>query len=841
MRTTHTRVSTIVFGAVLIVTLLAQGGSGTANAQQPAGEVVIARVTITSSEEMTRLIGLGLDLLEHREGADLFILSTPEQVEELGASGFRISIDEPQTAVLRQQIGSLTFRDGYSTVPEMRARLEARAAQYPDLAEFFIYGSSWQKLNGQGGHDLFGIRLTNTEIPGPKPTFFLMAAIHARELTVSELALRFIDHLLEGYGVDADATWLLDEHVVVVVPVVNPDGRRVAEQGYYQRKNMNPTNGFGCANPPTVTNQFGIDLNRNYTFKWGTVNGPGEPPCGQTYPGPIPDSEPETDAVQGLVRSLFADQRGPGDNDAAPLTTTGVLLTLHSYGDLVLWPWGYTGNTAPNVADLSLIGRKFAGYNGHTPQQSIQLYPTSGTTDDWSYGELGIPSFTFEVGLSSGSCGGFMPPYSCLDGGFNGLFWPRNLPAFLYAARIARTPYRLVRGPTVEALNLIGSEDGTELHATVDEQRNGGQRIAAAEYYLDTPPWRGGTPIPMTALDGSFNSIVETATTTIGPLSGRHIVFVRGQDELGNWGAVRAIFIADSALSALSFNPSEVTGGKPSVGTVTLDAPAPDGGAVVSLSSGNTAAVTVPATVTVPAGETTRTFTATTKTVAAVTDVNVDATYGDGSVQGVLRVKPPSLKKLSVVETSFVAPCQTATGKVTLTGKAPAGGVQINLTTTNPAVSIPPSVTVPAGKTNVTFVVSAPSAVGANVAGLVRAQAANPNFGTNIVSKQVTVLPNRATALAVPSPITGPATVVATVTLTCAAGASGQVVSLSSTNAAIAQPVDQAGNPISSMTIAAGQPVGTFRVRAADVSSPTVVKIKATVNGVVKAVSVTVN
>jgi hypothetical protein len=433
-----------------------------------------------------------------------------------------------------------------------------------------------------------------------------------------------------------------------------------------------------------------------------------------------------------------------------------------------------------------------------------------------------------------------MPPYSCLDGELNGSFWPRNLPAFLYAARIARTPYRLVRGPTVETLSVIESA-GIELRALIDEQRNGGQRIAAAEVYLDTPPWRAGTPIPMTALDGSFNSVVETVTAPIETLSGRHIAFVRGQDEAGNWGPVRSIFIANSGLSSLSFNPGDVIGGKASIGTVTLTAPAPDGGAAVSLSSGNTAVVTVPAAVLIPAGQTTKTFSAKTYPIAASTDVTVVASYGDGSAPGVLHVSTPSLKSLSVVKASFVAPCQTATGKVTLTGKAPAGGVQITLTSTNAAVTIPSSVTVPAGSTSVTFLVSAPTPVSVTTTGLVKATAANPAFGSNTVSKKVSVLSNQPASLSVPTPIAGPATVTASVALTCAAGATGQLVLLSTSNAAIAEPVDQSGSPISSMTIAAGQTGGTFRVRAADVTTSSVVTIRATVNGVVKAVAVTVN
>jgi hypothetical protein len=175
-----------------------------------------------------------------------------------------------------------------------------------------------------------------------------------------------------------------------------------------------------------------------------------------------------------------------------------------------------------------------------------------------------------------------------------------------------------------------------------------------------------------------------------------------------------------------------------------------------------------------------------------------------------------------------------------LTGKAPAGGVQITLTTTNPAITLPPSVTVTAGNTNATFVISG-TAVTTATAGVVKGTPANPAFGTNTVSKSVSVLPNQPASLAVPTPINGPATVTATVTLACAAGNGGQVVMLSTTNASVAEPVDQNGTPISSMTIAAGQTSGTFRVRAANVPAPSTAKIRAKANGVTKAVLVTVN
>jgi carboxypeptidase T len=568
------RILSVGLAFILLSAFLAEPFSHPTRAQQSA-DTVIARVTISSREELSRFLALGLDLLEMRDGNDLFILSTLDQVESLRAQGWAITVDKKQTATIREQ-GVNTFSGGYRTVAEMRSFLESEAAQYPDLAEVVVYGQSWEKIRsgGAAGSDLFGIKLTNRQRPGPKPTFFLMAAIHARELTTSELALRLVDYLLSRYGVDGDATWLLDEHLIVIVPAANPDGRAIAEQGYYQRKNTDTNYGGGCANPPTATNQYGVDLNRNASFKFGTVNPPTEPRCGQTYPGPTASSEPETTAVENLVRSLFADQRGPLDTDPASITTTGVLLTLHSYSNLVLWPWGWTTGAAPNSADLALIGGKYASYNGFTPEQSTELYPTSGTTDDWAYGELGVAAMTFEVGPASGTCGGFFPPFSCLDGGSGGSFWPRNLPAFLYAARIARAPYQLVRGPSPESVSAANTfPDTVNLQAQFNEQFNGGQIIAAAEYYLDTPPWRGGTGIPMSPSDGSFNTTIETATATVGPLSGRHLVYVRARDANGNWGPVRGVF-ASGPTCAISISPAgQSFGTSGGAGGVTVTAP----------------------------------------------------------------------------------------------------------------------------------------------------------------------------------------------------------------------------------------------------------------------------
>ncbi|MDX2031872.1 MAG: M14 family zinc carboxypeptidase [Blastocatellia bacterium] len=513
----------------------------------------VARVTIEKDAELDRFVRLGLDLLEMREGNDLFVLTTAGEIERLRGDGWRIRVDAERSLPFRTgALSAQTFRDGYRTLAEIRAQLGAAASRHPQLVETINYGQSWEMQSSQGlrGSDLFGVALTNRAVPGPKPTFFLMASIHARELATSEIAMRFVDHLLNGYGADGDATWLLDETRIVVIPVANPDGRLIAEQGFTQRKNTNTSHGGFCSNPPTGSSQAGVDLNRNFAFQFGLVNAPTEPFCSLTYPGPVAASEPETASLQTLIRAYFPDQRGPNDNDPAPRTTPGLMLTLHSYSDLVLWPWGTTRNKAPNSADLELIGRRFAAYNGYTPVQSIQLYPTSGTTDDWSYGELGVASFTFEIGPSLGPCAGFFAPYRCLDEEETGRFWPRNLPALLYAARIAAMPYALVQGPTPEELRATPAPDGrVEIRALFDETRNGGQPIASAELYLDAPPGRGGSPLQLDAADGQFDSATETGTITIPLPAPRTLFLVRARDAAGNYGPLRAAWLSRSTAS----------------------------------------------------------------------------------------------------------------------------------------------------------------------------------------------------------------------------------------------------------------------------------------------------
>ena len=435
----------------------------------------------------------------------------------------------------------------YETVEETFAAAEAFVTAKPTLASWIDIGDSWEKTQGAGGHDLRVLKLTNSAVGGEKPKLFVNSAIHAREYTTAPLVLEFARWLVNGHGTVADATWILDHHEVHLLLHTNPDGRKKAETGLSWRKNTN--NAF-CAN----TNTRGVDLNRNFTSTWNSTAGQGSSgdACNLTFRGPSAGSEPEVQALEAYVRSLWPDRRGPAQGDAAPSDTSGIHLDIHSYSQLVLWPWGTTATPAPNGPALQTLGRRFAYFNGYTPQQSIGLYPTDGTSDAVSYGELGVAAFTIELGTA------FFE--SCTT--YNNTIKPNNLPALIYAAKVVRTPYLTPSGPDVTALALgndasgagvlAGTVVGLTASATDTRFNNSNgteptQAIAGAEYTIDVPPWdAAATPVALGASDGAFNAATEGVSGTVatgGLAVGRHIVYVRARDAGGAWGPVTAAFV----------------------------------------------------------------------------------------------------------------------------------------------------------------------------------------------------------------------------------------------------------------------------------------------------------
>ncbi len=492
----------------------------------------------------------------------------PAQKDWLEVQGYKVEVDLEKTAELQSPTAKLDERyyyfDNYNNNANnfyMVNFLQDTNTSYPGITELLDVGDAWLSTHMGYHRDMWVMRISN-EDPAfgdieTKPPFFLLANIHAREVTTPEMAIRYIKYFTSGYngqggyGEDPDVTWLVNHHVVYLLVSQNPDGRVIneANTSAYWRKNVD--NDDGC------TSTYGVDLNRNSSFKWGCCGGSSGNACSDIYRGPSRASEPETAAFQAFIAQVFTDWNGNNGDDeigpASPDNASGIFITLHSYQDEILWPFGFDQFGAPNFNQLQTIGRKLAVITGRMNPTGF-LYTVDGSTDDWVYGKLGVASFTYEIGPTYGSCGDFFPAYGCQDGidGQPRNFWAEMGPSFVYANKIASSPYITAYGPDTQAVsvNPIEVPGGlpVDLTATVLDQRYGGdplQPLMAAEYFIDAPG-ADGTGIAMSPADGAWgetNEAVEAVVDTSGFSQGQHYILVHGKNDDGFWGPFTAVFL----------------------------------------------------------------------------------------------------------------------------------------------------------------------------------------------------------------------------------------------------------------------------------------------------------
>ncbi|MGH9246058.1 MAG: M14 family zinc carboxypeptidase [Acidimicrobiales bacterium] len=332
-------------------------------------------------------------------------------------------------------------RADYRTVGDYESDLAALAAARPALVRPLTLPERTIDGHAVGGVEIAG----NVARPDGRPTFYVDGLHHAREWPSGELSIMFANDLVEGYGTDSRTTALLDRCRVVVVPVVNPDGfgysrdfplddpllelpLAVVGQGSYWRKNRRAlTTDLGLDQdlaPLLNVTAYGVDPNRNYAMRWG---GPGASalPVDQTYRGGAAFSESEPRNVRSVLLS-----RG-----------VTAVITNHTYSDLVLRPWGDTTADAPDEPLLRQLGDAMAAINGYVSQKSIELYPTTGTTEDYAYAAIGALGYTFEHGQV------FHPAY----GGYVPEAYAGNREAFFLLFEAAADPvhHSVITGRTV--------------------------------------------------------------------------------------------------------------------------------------------------------------------------------------------------------------------------------------------------------------------------------------------------------------------------------------------------------------------------------------------------------
>ena len=252
---------------------------------------------------------------------------------------------------------------------------------------------------------------------------------HAREPGAMQTVLWTLLGLVENYGTDPLATWIVDHREMWFLPVVNPDG-------YVYNETTNPSGG-GMWRKNRRNNGggvFGVDLNRNYPYQWGFDNVGSSPTASSsTYRGPAPSSEPEIAAMVSFM-------------EARDFRTA---VTCHTYSNLWLAPWAYTPTPPPDHARFDEIGALATVVNGYPfGIANILLYPFNGVTIDTDYQLFDTFSWLPEIGSSSD---GFWPPATRIEP-----LAEENRVALMRTALAAGAWVRL----TDESLIDLGDGDG---------------------------------------------------------------------------------------------------------------------------------------------------------------------------------------------------------------------------------------------------------------------------------------------------------------------------------------------------------------------------------------------
>ncbi|MEK6628947.1 MAG: M14 family metallopeptidase [Bdellovibrionota bacterium] len=305
----------------------------------------------------------------------------------------------------------------YHNYAELTEALNKLTQDNPDISRM----SSIAKT--QEGRDIWAIRITSDfNTASTKPAVIFMGGHHAREHLSVEMPLMLAQYLVNQYRAgNQKVVGLINSRDIHIIPVVNPDGMEYdIKDGSYKMWRKNRTR--------NANGTFGVDLNRNYGYQWGT-GGSSADPNSDTFKGTQPFSEVESIAIKSYVETH---------------KNITILLSVHSFSKLILYPWGHKFNPIETGNDLkvhSTMAKKMAEWNGYKPQQSSELYIASGDTTDWSYGALKIISFTFELDPANTGFGGggFYPGAGVIQPVFQ-----KNIEPFLYLIDYSDNPYRVL-------------------------------------------------------------------------------------------------------------------------------------------------------------------------------------------------------------------------------------------------------------------------------------------------------------------------------------------------------------------------------------------------------------
>jgi hypothetical protein len=418
---------------LVLLWLVVSGVTAALYAAPPNETCTLIKVQVADRDDVVTLANMGLDIWEYREGG-LTILVTDDERNQIRKSGFAVEtitkdVNEYIERIRQEQISVSAEQPSAKYHSYEEVVVELITLEASGVAKTYSIGKTHE------GRDIWAVRISdNPSTDENEPGALFLGCQHAREWIAIEVPLYIAQYLAANYNVDPEVRHLVDSCEIWIVPVVNPDGYEFSRTNARSWRKNRRNNGDGT---------YGVDLNRNWGFMWGSSGTSGNTSSG-TYGGPSAFSEPETQAVRDL--SLAYEFR--------------VLMDYHSYGQLIWSPWDYTWDPCPDNAPMSTMKLRMremikrtsgAIYIDYLESPLASL--VSGGAMDWAYGVLGMYSFGIELGPESQ---GFIPPENLIS-----IICEENLPAALYLVSFAAADYgieNLTTGKTYSNIQLAVCE-----------------------------------------------------------------------------------------------------------------------------------------------------------------------------------------------------------------------------------------------------------------------------------------------------------------------------------------------------------------------------------------------
>jgi Zinc carboxypeptidase len=276
-----------------------------------------------------------------------------------------------------QRPGSDDFHTNYLNYSDMIAQYEAWRVAYPDYIRRYPIATTWN------GNTVWAYRFFNN-LTGDRlvrQSFLITCGIHAREWISPAVGLHVMDKLIQSSFTRSGFTLTVPVGTAFyIVPSLNPDGYIHSWTSDRMWRKNRRNNGSGV---------FGVDLNRNFSKGWGLNSGSSGTPSSATYRGPSAFSEPETNGLRAFL-------------DTIPPVAAHI--DFHSYGQYVLWSWGYTTALAPGDSWLRATGLQMKqsifdehGMNYTAGPTSTTLYMVSGKGPDYTYDRSNAAAYTIEL------------------------------------------------------------------------------------------------------------------------------------------------------------------------------------------------------------------------------------------------------------------------------------------------------------------------------------------------------------------------------------------------------------------------------------------------------------